>query len=83
MLQSMSEIEHCHICLSLDIIGTCEKCEGDFCPECVALYSQFSQIDYDCCCDCSDQDSRRKRSERRKLRLDFLTAHKQSTPGIV
>ncbi|GHT09088.1 hypothetical protein FACS189426_06430 [Bacteroidia bacterium] len=43
----------CHICgQPADLI--CAVCGEYFCPDCSAHYSQFMQIDYDCCKRCQD-----------------------------
>ena len=51
-----SGIELCHICgrpTSIDFL--CELCGDYYCEKCGAKYNQFTQIDFNCCVDCSDR----------------------------
>lgn len=39
-----------------DEIFACERCEVLICHDCQASYDQFSQIDYNCCTSCANQE---------------------------
>ena len=49
--------KHCHICYSdqVDDRYNCEVCDNHYCDDCSATFNEHSQIDYNCCCHCSDQ----------------------------
>lgn len=45
----------CEYCAKESIeLNNCSKCDLKICYDCQAPYNQFTQIDYDCCLDCSD-----------------------------
>ena len=47
---------HCHICYSTNVDEEfiCERCDQYYCEDCAAIFNSISQIDYNCCYECSD-----------------------------
>jgi hypothetical protein len=50
--QDIENDGECFLCKEIKDLNICEKCERYYCEEHSSKYNQFSQIDYDCCCEC-------------------------------
>src|SRR5690554_1228495 len=47
----------CTKCDNISVeVYNCERCDELICNDCQATYNQFSQIDYNCCKDCANEN---------------------------
>lgn len=50
------KIIHCEICDKETELSECVRCHCMICEDCLIPYDQFSQIDFNLCLSCGDDD---------------------------
>ncbi|MBC7750067.1 MAG: ASCH domain-containing protein [Methylotenera sp.] len=48
-----NQVESCYVCNNTEEVHVCQKCDNFYCQDHASKYNQFTQIDYDCCENCS------------------------------